>query len=133
METFKQDYRLQQEDLNYWFYSEYVAYQIGLSQPYSPFWVRYGLGYINPDDTYHEFGARYRIPDQLQIGLFRPNFAIGTDWYVGTYEVRWKYQIYENSEILIDKVRFQVTTAGIYNTPGVFPSYVDLPASMMVV
>jgi len=125
MESFIQGYRLQQEDLNYSFY--FYRY------PYSPFWVRYGLGYINPDGTYHEFGTRYRLPDELQTGLFRPNFAIGDDWYVGTYEVRWKYQIRENSAILIDSVQFQVTTAGIYNTTGNYPEYYDLPASMTVI
>ena len=132
-ETIQQNYRLQQTDLNNLLYSTSVYYPPGVSYAYSPYWMRYGLGYINDNDHYHEIGPRYRIPEELKTGVYRPNFIVGEKWPVGTYEIRWKYRIHADSPIVYQSVRFTVTTAGIYNQPGNYPDYINLQGMMQVV
>lgn len=159
MESFKQGYRLQREDLNAYFWSTQLLqpYPIDFSNrifpilpdeqfqaralPYypmwpslfSPYWVRYGLGYVDSHGHYHEFGARYRLPDELSAGVYRPKFIVEADWAVGTYRIRWKYQVFEGNDIRFMDVQFEVTTAGIYDQPGDFPDYRELPADMVVI
>lgn len=134
MEQFYQGHRLQDTDLNTEFWSQSYFNPNGYSNPYSPCWIRYGLGYIHPDTgIYYEFGARYRLPIELRTGVFRPNFIIDEKAPTGTYEIRWKYRNFENSDIEFRKVHFQVISAGIYDQVGDFPDYVDLAGYFTVI
>lgn len=132
MEEFYQGYRLKDDDLEISFWAYDVYYPGSYGNYYSPYWIRYGLGYINENDHYHEIGPRYRIPEELKTGYFRPNFIIGEKWPLGTYEIRWKYKDFENSSIEFRKVQFKIVSAGIYNQTGYFPDYLDLPASLSI-
>lgn len=133
MEEFYQGYRLLDTDLITSFWAYPVYYPSIYGNFYSPYWVRYGLGYIDDHGHYHEFGSRYRIPIELETGYYRPNFIIGDTWATGTYEVRWKYRVYQNSDIEYRSVQFKVLSSGIHDQPGDYPDYLDLPASMQVI
>lgn len=147
MESFAQGTRLGQGDLNIQFYGPPMAPGLwaelggiraahGLEPVYypaTPWWIRYGLGYVTPGDTvYHEFGVRYRLPDEVSTGVLRPNFIIGSDWLTGTYRVLWKYMMYEDSNIELRGVDFTVVTAGIRSGVPQFKDYVDLSAGYLV-
>lgn len=134
MDSFYQGYRLTQTDLTTEFYRQNLLYPPPLYYQYSPYWVRYALGYIAPDTgIYYRVGPAQRLPDELQTGLYRPNFIIWEDWYPGVYEIRWLYRDYENSDIQMRKVQFEVFSAGLYTTSITLRDYVDLPASMQVI
>lgn len=146
MEIFEQGYRLQYTDLNTWFYTNTYVNAAPLDNigttldlfpgaplPYSPFWVRYGIGYVDGIGHYHEFGERYRMPVELQTGLFHPNFIIGSDWGTGIYEIRWKYRISDGDDIQVMKVQFYVESAGTYDRPGTYTDCLDLTGAMIVV
>jgi hypothetical protein len=147
MESFVQGTRLGRDDLNIQFYGPQVVSRLwaelggiraafGLEPEYypvTPWWIRYGLGYVTPQDlVYHEFGVRYRLPDEISTGVLRPNFIIGSDWLTGTYRVLWKYMMYEDSDIEFRWVDFTVVSAGIDSGVHQFKDYVDLPAEYVI-
>ena len=136
MESFKQDYRLEEDDLNYTFYDDGVSYLYnGLTQKYSPYWVRYELGRIQESNlSYFPLGSLFRIPDELETGTFRPNFIIGHDWKTGLYKIRWKFKKTAYSDIEYVEVPFMVVTEGIYDfAEEILGGFLDLPADLNII
>ena len=115
MESFTQGYRLRQEDLNFHLFARYNYNQQYLTFPYTPYWLRYDLGFIREDNNqFYPIGAKNRIPDILSTGTFRPNFIIGDRWAPGTYEIRWNYRDSSLSNIETQIVQFSVVSEGVY-------------------
>lgn len=136
MESFKQDYRLNEADLNYSFYNDEVAYPFsGLTYRYSPYWVRYEIGIRQESNSsYFPIGSIFRIPDEISTGIYRPNFIIGSDWNTGDYIIRWKYKKSAGSVIEYAEVAFKVVTEGIKDfSEEVIGGYLDLPADLRIV
>lgn len=129
MESFVQGYRLLQTDLNIEFWRHSIHYPPPFAFRYSPYWIRYQVGYV-PDDIsrFYRIGIQYRLPDELDTGLFRPNFIIGDDWGPGNYQIRWLYKDYENSSIAERFVGFRVVSAGIFSGEMVEMNQRNLPA-----
>lgn len=116
MESFAQGYRLLQTDLNIEFWRHNIHYPPPFAFRYSPYWIRYQIGVV-PDDIqrFYRIGRRYRLPDELDTGLFRPNFIVGDTWGPGSYQIRWLYKVYENSDVQEEFVGFQVVSAGVFD------------------
>lgn len=110
-----QNYTLQDTDLNTLFYS--------FNRPYSPVYVRYEYGYVDPIKGYIKIGPTNRIPIELGVGRFRPNFIIDERAQVGSYQITWRYKVSENSPIKERVDSFYVITEGIYNHLVVKRSY----------
>ena len=136
MEVLKLDYRLREEDLNYSFYNDEVAYPYsGLAHKYSPYWVRYELGRLQEsNNSYYPLGNQFRIPEELSTGTYRPNFIIGHDWNTGQYVIRWKFKKSAAANIEYVEVPFMVVTDGIYDySEEILGGYLDLPADLKVI
>ena len=114
MDSFIQGYRLQQEDLNFNLFSRYNYNQQNLTFPYTPYWLRYDIGFIREDTSeFYPIGSKNRKPDILSTGVFRPNFIIGDRWTPGIYELRWYYRDSASSDIQTQIIQFEVTSDGI--------------------
>jgi hypothetical protein len=134
MESFAQGYRLKAQDLNAVFYLSDSRYYSVLPSLFSPYWVRYAVGYIQPGtERYYQIGPRYRLADERSTGVFRPNFIIGEDWLVGTYKIRWMYKNFENSLEEVREVLFEVETAGINNGTMALQNFQNLYAILTVI
>lgn len=134
MEEFYQGYRLREEDLNTEFWRQNIHYPPPLTYLYSPYWVRYSIGWIHPTTGIrYRIGPFHRLPDEVQTGVFRPNLVIGDAWATGTYEIRWFYMDFDYSSIEERRVRFTVLSAGIANALMDYQDYFDLPALLTVV
>lgn len=136
MEILKQDYRLKDGDLNYTFFDDDVSYLYnGLTQKYSPYWVRYEVGRIQESNlAYFPLGSLFRIPYEIETGIFRPNFIIGRDWKTGLYKIRWKYKKTAYSDVEYKEVPFIITTEGIYDfSEEVLGGYMDLAADLNII
>lgn len=133
-ESFKQGYRLKDGDLEESFWAYNVYYPDTFGNYYTPYWARYDVRWIHPTSGIsYPLKPRYRIPYEVKTGILRPNFIIGDTWEPGTYEIRWKYKIWENSDIEYRRVFFTVTDAGLGSIPWDFEDYLDLAASMNVI
>jgi hypothetical protein len=134
METFIQGHRLRMEDLNIIFYSRDPRYYSVVPSAFTPFWISYAVGYIQPGtNRYYRIGPRYRLPEELSTGVLRPNFIIGEDWLVGTYKIKWFFQEFENSAVSVQEVLFAVESAGINNGTMLLQNFQNLYASLTVV
>ncbi|MBD3262614.1 MAG: hypothetical protein GF334_13255 [Candidatus Altiarchaeales archaeon] len=145
---FLQGHRLKEDELDSHFYSTSVYYPSGVPNAYSPYWIRYEIGWVDPDTSrYHRMGSENRIPYELDTGHYRANFIIGDLWPTGTYEIRWKYKIAAGSTEETKVYEFYVETAGIFDgrleivvtynnlvgTLNILPDYQDLPGSFTIV
>lgn len=134
MESFKQGYRLQQDDLLLNFYARYYNVQPYVTCPYSPYWIRYDIGFIySITNEFYPVGAVNRIPDELSTGIFRPNFIVGDDWDPGIYEIRWHYKDYENSILQEKIIEFEILSDGIMQSRLYMFNHVDLPANFTLI
>jgi len=136
MEILKQDYRLKEGDLHYTFYSDSVAYPYGsLPQKYSPYWVRYEIGQVQEDNlSYYPKGSLFRLPVEVETGIFRPNFIIGPDWDVGLYKIRWKYKKSAGTNVEYADISFYIATGGLYDySKKMLGGFLDLPADLNII
>jgi len=119
--SFIQGQALEDSDLNVYFYRDNLAF--------SPFFIKYELGYLRSNNFYEKLGYGERTPRELNTGRFAPNFLIGDKWKTGYYRIVWKYRVSEASELLEKYLDFKVCTEGIYETQGFF----DLLASLVII
>ena len=129
MESFTQGYRLRQEDLNFNLFARYNYNQQYLTFPYTPYWLRYDIGFICPETSeFYPVGILNRKPDIISTGTFRPNFIVGDDWTPGTYEIRWSYRDSSSSDIQTQIVQFTIVSDGIGQDRISMYNHWDLPA-----
>lgn len=161
MESFIQGYRLQEGDLQTAFRAQGLTYPPSLTRLYSPFWVRYEVAYYHPTEArYLRIGPLNRIPENVQVGIYRANFIVGDHWTPGTYRLTWKYRIsdaaleqrfseeFEISSRGVDSAIFTILLCqrdlpgrvlvlqDVFDLPGGFtilPSFFDLSASFTIV
>jgi len=120
-------------DLEETFWAYDVHYPTTYGNFYTPFWVRYDVRWVLTEvNRNYPIGPQYRLPIEVRAGILRPNFIIGETWEPGTYEIRWKYRDWENSDIEFRSVLFVVESAGTGYLPWNFDNYLDLPASMNI-
>ncbi len=110
-----QNYPLQDTDLNTYFYH--------LNRPYSPVYIRYEYGYVDPFDVYTKIGPTNRIPLELAVGRVRPNFILDERAQVGSYKIIWKFKASENSPIKERVDYFYVVTEGLYKNFTIKSTY----------
>jgi len=133
-EEFLQGYRLMKDDLNVRFYSLNVYMPQGHWNLYSPYQVRYEIGFVHPDSgVYYRIGSEERIPVEISAGVFRANFIVGDDWSTGEYRIVWKYVDEFGGPTRAKCQKFLVNTAGIFDGVLAFVNSQDLPASMNVI
>lgn len=117
MESFRQGYRLQTDDLNTTFYTQGLIYPPDRTFAYSPYWVRYEIGYHHPTESrVLRIGPLNRKPVEKRTGLYRANFIVGERWTPGTYQIKWKYKISDVSDEETKTEDFEITTRGVYTT-----------------
>lgn len=103
-----QGYYLQDTDLNTFFYSSNL--------PYSPVYARYEYGYVDPIKGYKRIGPINRIPLELNVGRFRPNFILDERAQIGTYKITWRFKVSENSSTIEERTEyFYIITEGLYD------------------
>lgn len=105
--SFNQSYTLQDTDLNALFYSNNLLY--------SPVSITYEYGYMDQYYGYLRIGPVNRVPIELSVGKFRPNFSLDSRAHVGTYKLIWKYKDSEDSAVQERIVNFYVVTEGLYD------------------
>lgn len=146
--VYYQGYRLERDDLNIAFWSNSVYYPVGISNAYSPYWIRYDVSWVDPSSGVPQrIGSLNRRAEELRTGLFRANFIIADDWPTGTYRLRWKYRVSEASDVEYVERLFTVACAGLYEgslnitityhnlsgTISVTDPWHNLPASLTVI
>lgn len=133
MESFIQGHRIGQGDLVLSLYARHYSAYPYQTFPYTPFWVRYDVGYVNPTtNQFSPIGARNRLPNILDTGIISPNFIIGEKWKAGTYEIRWYYMASETSATQVTIVEFSVTSDGIHQSEVTVENHFDLHAYMIL-
>jgi hypothetical protein len=93
MEIFKQGHRMGQDDLILHLFARYYTVRPNETFPYTPFWIKYDLGYTPPvsgtaSGDFVLVPPSNRSPNILDTGVVRPNFIIGETWKLGIYEIR---------------------------------------------
>lgn len=131
MKAFSQNYRLSDSDLTKIYYWGETGSGVtglpavdGYAEPFpvEPFWVRYEVDFIEPVGLYPiRVGPFNRLPLTTQSGAYYANFAIGTKWATGDYQIVWKSQMTgeTGTPYVQDAELFQVTSAGIYDVHGI--------------
>jgi len=137
MEIFEQGYRLRQEDLNLHLFARYYTAHPDETFPYTPFWIKYDLGYVPPvtgtaSGDFVLIPPSDRSPNIIDTGIVRPNFIIGETWKLGIYELRWNYKATETSSILTTIVQFEVSSNGISQSELAMESHFDIGAVMVL-
>lgn len=133
METFKQGYRLGQGDLLLYLYARYNNAQPYQTFPFTPFWIRYDIGYTDQNtNTFMYIGARDRLPDILDTGKVRPNFIINDTWKPGVYDIHWHYTATQTSPVQTVIGQFTVVSDGIHQANLAMENHFDLRAFMVL-
>lgn len=131
MESFVQGHRLNDDDLVLYLYARYISSRPYETFPYTPYWIRYNVGFIHPiTDNYMLIGPTERIPHHIDTGKVRPNFIIDEDWNPGTYKIRWFYMATDDSSIEFLTVEFEVVSAGIQQGNLAMENHADVIAIM---
>jgi len=134
VESFKQGYRLGDDDLIKTFYRNSVYYSNSTGNFYSPYWISYEVGRFREDlNSYDPIGSLFRIPIELDTGVFRPNFIIGDKWDTGVYELKWKFKVSANAAEEKESVMFEVITEGILDSGLAVQYYQDLAGSFDII
>jgi hypothetical protein len=98
--SFYRGYTVDDNDLTVTFTSGGYYDISGLTTYYSPYWISYEVGWINPDTlVYNRLGPLDRVPLNTGVGRFYANFVIGLDWPIATYQIRWKYKVSDSSAV----------------------------------
>lgn len=114
MEEFIQGQRLGQDDLVLNMFARYISYRPDETFPYTPFWIRYDVGFIYPlTNQFTPIGSRNRSPIIVDTGKVRPNFIVGDNWKPGVYEIRWYYMATDTSNTQMTIVQFSVSSGGV--------------------
>lgn len=133
MESFEQGHRVGQNDLVLNLFARYYSAYPYQTFPYTPFWIRYDVGFIHPTTgNFMLIGANERIPDIIDTGKIRPNFIIDDTWKPGTYQIRWYYRASESSAIQATSVEFSVTSDGIHQPEISMENHFDITAFMIL-
>lgn len=133
MESFIQGHRVGQEDLVLNLFARYYSAYPYQTFPYTPFWIRYDVGFIHPVTIeFMIIGKKDRIPDIIDTGRIRPNFIIGRDWKPGTYQIRWYYRDSEDSTTQVTSVEFSIISDGIHQPNLVMENHFDIKAFMIL-
>ena len=146
MESFYPGYRLQEEDLNVFFFAQGIAYPPALAYGYSPYFISYEIGFINTNNRVLRVGPLNRVPENVNTGIYRANFIVEENWATGIYQITWKYKVSANSdmqkifqqfEILndVDNILFEIFFCR-RDLPAVFTvlqESQDLPASFDII
>lgn len=133
MESFIQGHRIGQEDLVLYLYARYYSAKPYETFPYTPFWIRYDVGFIHPTtNNFMPVGSTDRLPYIIDTGKIRPNFIIGNNWKIGTYEIRWHYKATETSATQTTIVEFSVTSDGIHQPEIAMENHFDVKAYMIL-
>ena len=131
LKSFSQSYRLTDSDLTkVYYWGETGAGVTGMPQvdgyvqpmPVQPYWVRYEVDFIDPVGLYPiRVGPFNRLPSNTLDGTYYANFAIGSKWATGDYQIVWKSQMTgeTSTPFAQDAELFQVTSGGIYDVHGV--------------
>lgn len=131
METFTQGYTLTDNDLVLNMYARYISSRPDETFPYTPYWIRYAIGYIHPVTlNFMLVGPTERIPRYIDTGKVRPNMIIADDWNPGTYQVRWMYTATSTSSVESTVVEFAVISAGIQQNNLAMENHADVIAIM---
>lgn len=138
MESFSQDYRLQEGDLNVSFYGQGLISPAALTVPYAPYYLSYEIDYYKATELrWIRLGPLYRLPEEVRSGVYRANFIIGDRWATGDYRIIWKYRISADSDLETKTYSFTVLSKGVENTiliisfcrknlPGTFTVLIDI-------
>lgn len=133
MENFVQGYRLGQNDLILNMFARYISSRPDETFPYTPFWIRYDVGFIYPlTNQFTPIEARNRIPVIEDTGKVRPNFIIGEGWKAGVYEIRWYYRATDTSNTQITPVQFSVSSDGMHSPEVYSGNQFDVNAFMIL-
>lgn len=133
MESFIQGHRVGQEDLVLNLFARYYTAYPYQTFPYTPFWIRYDVGFIHPvTNDFRIIGRKDRIPDIIDTGRIRPNFIIGEDWKPGTYEIRWYYRDAEDSTTQVTSVEFSIVSDGVHQPDLIMVNHFDIKAFMIL-
>lgn len=133
MDSFIQGYRLGQSDLLLNLFARYNYSQPDVSFPYTPYWIRYDLGFIHPiTSVFMPIGAINRLPEIIDTGKVRPNFIVGENWKPGVYEIRWYYKAMEDSTAQLTIVQFSITSSGMRQENLLPVNHVDVCAYMIL-
>jgi len=131
MESFVQGHRLNDDDLVLYLYARYISSRPDETFPYTPFWIRYNVGFIHPiTNNYMLIGPTERIPRYIDTGKVRPNFIIDENWNPGTYKIRWSYMATDVSSIENLTVEFEIVSAGIQQGNLAMENHADVIAVM---
>jgi hypothetical protein len=133
MESFEQGYRLGSDDLVLNLYARYYNSQPYMDFPFTPFWIRYDVGFIHQvTNQFMPIGCKKRIPDIINTGRVKPNFIIGDDWKIGVYEIKWYYTVTETSDIQMTSVQFSVSSNGVSSPSIALENHSDINAYMII-
>ena len=98
--TFFHGYRVDNNDLTVTFTGNTYYNISGRTVTYSPYWVSYEIGWVNPDTlVYTKIGPTDRKPLSYSVGYYYANFIIDFSWPTGDYQIRWKYKINSDSSV----------------------------------
>ncbi len=133
MENFQQGHRVGLQDLIINLYARYHYAQPHQTFPFTPFWIRYDIGFIHPTTgDFMLIGAKDRLPDVLDTGKIRPNFIINDKWKPGTYQILWHYRVTEESSVETIMVEFSVVSDGIHQPEIFMENHFDIRAYMVL-
>jgi hypothetical protein len=133
MESFIQGHRIGQTDLVLNLFARYYGAYPDQTFPYTPFWIRYDLGFVHPVTAqFMPVGIRNRLPVIIDTGKIRPNFIIDSTWKLGIYQIRWYYRASETSATQMTPVEFSVTSDGIHQQNLAMENHFDLNAYMIL-
>jgi hypothetical protein len=133
MENFNQGQRLSHFDLILNMYARYVNSRPDETFLYTPFWIRYDVGFINSlNNQFTPVGSINRLPELIDTGKIHPNFIVGYDWKPGIYEIHWNYQATETSVKQMTSVQFSISSNGINPYKAYSGNYFEMNAYMIL-
>lgn len=100
---------------------------------FSPYYIRYAVGFLSEDGQSHFYGSDTREPLKLREGRFRPNFQVGDNWFTGSHVLVWSYKVTAESELYTRTVPFTVTSAGIVGKAPLASGSLDVCATVIIV